>query len=1146
MKKLLSVSAICLSIASWIFFLFLTILVFSPLSLIQSIDRHVLTTHSIEFSTLQNSGNALHRNLIFNNFQIMRNDKVLIQAKELELGFSLKPHNLFNFLTVNSIVIKDGYFDSSNIRTSNSSPSSMVNLSDKFSLSFKNFKYEIDDLIFEINGDLLTDFSRSISGQLSFLHNNQLSTIAVNSFEGSYRFSLNLHSHEWLNFIPAFNTSPVKDLAFQINALGELKDKQSNIKGSFNSSSLSFKSLSINQNKGSFHFQSQENIGTLSLTEFLHPLIDEKYPIQINLHQKTLAVPRLFLSPQILQSKTLKISNLVIENFFLSFDAFLPKYSGFVKDIDINDLYFKEINNLSGDFSGYGNKIKFLVNSNSSILKNYNQDLIPVSISGEGNLSGSVFDLKARIKNKSAGIDLALKISPESSSPLSVELKGHDISKDLITFSLPKSLKEASSYIDTSINLGIKNSIYFNYFIPSIGLNADLKAKILINESKLVLNKDSAIDFARAIIEVDNKNLYIFSPSGKAVNFSYDEAYGLINYKTKKLSFYSLHDMKSIDLKNAFSIGAESFNFPDMYAEHKGEMKLSALKFNNAISVKTKNFFVPIFQSHKIQFDQAKIFIVDLDLIHGLLPSTFMKEEMSVNLLGTGLTNKYDLTFSGNIKLDAANFISDSPYLQVSGNDFFKIDLNIQKDSLPILRLNSDLKNIELNSPLNELSKNKLIRLPTEISITNFSNPSLKITNQKLDMHIKNLSKYDGYISIGKKLPNKYKSFNVEPGLNMYLYSQFFDENLLISLLPTNNESASLNIKKLAFDIKNFKLFNNNFADFSGLFDLNNSGIKGNLAADRLNLNLKMDQTGFMRIEIKDSIIPDIEFINSSQSTSGIAINSRLIVKNSSFSKIKIKDLDVYLVNDQKNFSANNIKLTSNLVSIKPSHKSSSAYFSVDKVKPLYKIRGDFLIKDSNKIPYLSDVADFSYFNGSINLQWKELSTLSHIEGESDFILKDLVIQDSISDSLAFNLLGVLNLRNILGKLANLDLSIDEFTSTQLGRVEGDLLFSKSKLRLVSPLFIETNAAKMRWVGQINKNSKNNLDDLDLNLDLRIRVGENLPWYAAILGGLPAVAGSAVINEIFEEDINNLTNYQYEILGTIAEPKLERVKQEIQ
>ena len=175
-------------------------------------------------------------------------------------------------------------------------------------------------------------------------------------------------------------------------------------------------------------------------------------------------------------------------------------------------------------------------------------------------------------------------------------------------------------------------------------------------------------------------------------------------------------------------------------------------------------------------------------------------------------------------------------------------------------------------------------------------------------------------------------------------------------------------------------------------------------------------------------------------------------------------------------------------------------------------------------------------------MQWKELSSLSNIEGESKFILKDLLIKDSISDSLAINLLGVLNLKNILGKLANLDLSIDEFTSTKLSRVEGDLLFSNTKMRLTSPLFIETNAAKMKWVGQINKNSKNNLHGLDLNLDLRIRFGENLPWYAAILGGLPAVAGSAVINEMFAEDINDLTNFQYEVLGTISEPKLERVK----
>jgi uncharacterized protein YhdP len=229
-------------------------------------------------------------------------------------------------------------------------------------------------------------------------------------------------------------------------------------------------------------------------------------------------------------------------------------------------------------------------------------------------------------------------------------------------------------------------------------------------------------------------------------------------------------------------------------------------------------------------------------------------------------------------------------------------------------------------------------------------------------------------------------------------------------------------------------------------------------------------------------------------------------------------------------------------MSISPTAGSNNAYFSMNTSKPLYKIKGDFLIKDSMKIPFVRDIADFSYFNGTLNLQWKNLSTLSNIEGETSFILKDLTVQNSLSNSLAFNLLGVLNLKNIIGKIANLDLSIDEYTSTKLSRVEANMLFNKSKLRLTAPLFVETNTAKMKWVGQINKDYKNSLNELDLNLDLRIRVGENLPWYAAILGGLPAVAGSAVINKVFEEDINDLSNYQYEILGTISQPELRRIK----
>ena len=157
MKKLLSIFAICLGILSWIFFFLLTILAFSPWSLIKGIDRYALPAYSIDFSQLESSGNVLNRNLKFNNLFITYNDRALIQAKELELGLSLKPQKLFYFFNINNITIKDGYFDFSNIQGSNSSPSSIINFSDEISVSFENLKYQRNDSIFIINGDIFGD-----------------------------------------------------------------------------------------------------------------------------------------------------------------------------------------------------------------------------------------------------------------------------------------------------------------------------------------------------------------------------------------------------------------------------------------------------------------------------------------------------------------------------------------------------------------------------------------------------------------------------------------------------------------------------------------------------------------------------------------------------------------------------------------------------------------------------------------------------------------------------------------------------------------------------------------------------------------------------------------------------------------------------
>ena len=368
------------------------------------------------------------------------------------------------------------------------------------------------------------------------------------------------------------------------------------------------------------------------------------------------------------------------------------------------------------------------------------------------------------------------------------------------------------------------------------------------------------------------------------------------------------------------------------------------------------------------------------------------------------------------------------------------------------------------------------------------------------------------------------------------------DPDILSNLAQSKTLDKTLNINNLVFDIGKLEIFNNKFSNINGSLAIKNSELNGVINADKLNGTFARDASGFLSIELEDTHLQDISFLKSSTSSSQIdSINARLKIKNSSIQQLEINSLDVYLQKNKNLFTINNINLSSNLISISPLSKNSQAYFSMDNKNHIYKLKGSYLVKNSLKIPILQNFTKFSYFNGDINLQWQSLKRLQDIEGTLNFILKDLVVTNQVTNSTALNLLGVLNLKNILGKVANLDLSINEFTSTQLNRVQGDLVFGQATARLAAPLFIETNAAKMKWIGQINKNSSGELSGLDLSLDLRIRIGENIPWYAAILGGIPAVAGSAIISEIFETNINELSSYQYEVLGTIKTPKIKRI-----
>ena len=50
-----------------------------------------------------------------------------------------------------------------------------------------------------------------------------------------------------------------------------------------------------------------------------------------------------------------------------------------------------------------------------------------------------------------------------------------------------------------------------------------------------------------------------------------------------------------------------------------------------------------------------------------------------------------------------------------------------------------------------------------------------------------------------------------------------------------------------------------------------------------------------------------------------------------------------------------------------------------------------------------------------------------------------------------------------------------------------------------------------------------------------------MPWYAAIFGGIPAIAGTVVLEKLFEDSIENATTVNFDVNGLIDEPKIKRL-----
>ena len=1141
MKKILIHFFLAAACFSWLLFFILGLIFFFPNQTFQAFNSSLPSSYDVNYSDLVNKGSFLNPILEFSNIKIKINDVQIYSAKKSQYGFILSPALILGQVTVNHIHIEEA-----NILLEDNSAQKMPKLDialDKYlSISFQNTSLIHMGSKILINGELDSLLPGLVNGQINLNHHGKISNLSISSDGESSNFLINLNNLNWLQYFPGNYPSSFSTINFGINLIGSLTPKGSSIKGSINVEESSLGSFILKKNHGSFSFQSKDGLSVLSLKNFLHPFVDEQFPIKFNLRNQTLAISDFFLSREVLERKQSGFSNLVIKDIIATFKNGEIKYSGKIADLDLLNVYFDELLNIRGVFSGINNKLKFIITPSESFIKNKDSSRQPIQITGKGGLTDSNFHFETKIAELTGSIRLKLYLPINGKEPLAIKLSGENISKKMILASLPETLKSTSLFADKNIELSFSNNIFLDYSGSTSMLDSNLMLKLSLDNSMINANETLGISFQKGLLEVNKDNLYIYFSPGLINELPFKELFGNLQFSNQHLLYFSQHDFLQSEISGLLKTSLSFADSLNARASSKGFFNTISKKKYNSLSIQTDSFSIPIYQSQSLDLGKGQIFALEFNEIYGRFPAKFLNEDTIIFLQGQNLLDKYELDFLAEIPLSPAKFIPNFSILKLSGEGLFSTVLSLDKNSPPVLNIFSELSGVKFESKFPFLQKLKFSLLPTDFVISNLSNPEIFLKNSLGEIKLTSLGKPEGYIAIGNEIPKKYDFIKESKGLNFYLGLDMLAAETLKSMSQGAGVEQAFDLNNFLFDIGSLKIFNNKFKKIHGSLSLQDGGLQGKIQADRLNAQFTKDASGFFRIELEDTHLTDVSFLKS-QTSSALTevINARFTIKNSSIKELQIKFLDFYIQKNKNLFTINNIDLSSNLISISSLSENSKPYFSMDNRNDIYKLRGSYLIKDSLKIPILKDLSNFSYFNGDINLQWKNLKRLQDIEGTLDFMLKDLVVTNEATNSIALNLLGVLNLKNILGKVANLDLSIDEFTSTKLNRVQGELVFSRSKARLAKPLFIDTNAAKMKWIGQITKNSTGELSDLDLSLDLRVRIGENIPWYAAVLGGIPAVAGSALISEIFENNIDDLSNYQYEVTGALNSPKIKRM-----
>ena len=469
-----------------------------------------------------------------------------------------------------------------------------------------------------------------------------------------------------------------------------------------------------------------------------------------------------------------------------------------------------------------------------------------------------------------------------------------------------------------------------------------------------------------------------------------------------------------------------------------------------------------------------------------------------------------------------------------------EVKINLEKGSYEDLIFEEILGFLEVDKmQLNYISYHKSINSYAEnilpLGVLNFKNDIELFTSGFADFK-NNKNKNFGFINFQDLSDIKYiqDGFNIRTNIFIEDFNNVFSQNFI------SFNDLEINLYLSGNEIQNSSAFNF-FSDKESSVELSGTFSEGNLSLDFNSDNIKgsiiRDDSSFFRVNLYDSKI-NFNFGDSENDTFVLPnLKFRVTAENVIFNDAIFNLIDFYYLKNGDVLTLNDINIDSNFLKIS-NYENEPAYFSINTSRDFYKVKGVYEFSDFKNSLKLENFPPINYFRSNINIQWNNLLELKNIEGSLDFLAKDFQINQNNPNSALLNLIGLLNIQSFFDGYDGS--STDEYIKFKRG--SGSIIFSQKYGRIIDDFSFEADFGNMDWNGFIIKDNSGSFEELDLELSLKLNLQENLPWYAAILGGFGVAAGTAIIGNVFEDQIKDISTIEYSVKGSLSSPELERLQ----